>query len=497
VTRDNVMRRAAAANDKSLHSSPERESPRGGRRDEPTLSKQLAAFTAGLTYEGIPSRVVRAAKLHVLDLVGVALAAYGIDAATYAALATADLGGVGDASVIGQTDGRPAAVAALANGTLAHAIEFDDTHTGGIAHISAVVVPASLAVAEADQHSGRELLCAVVAGTEVTARIAIAAAPAYMKVGFHPTSVCGVFGAAAAACKLRGLDEPATANAFGIVGSFASGLFEYLGDGTTTKAVHAGWAAHAGIVAATLAQFGGDGPSEVLEGRFGLFPTYFGLNEPDLGADWDLGTRWETAGQALKPYPACHFINGALDAGRTMLALGLDYHQVEQIVVAVPEPAVPLVLEPRAHKLRPRTPFEAKFSLPFSLASLLVHGQVNVETYALERLEDREVLCLARQIHHEIEEFEHYPRVLPTRVNAYMRDGTVLTELSPKSAQPRPITAEETRSKFRRNVALSLEDAQADHLENELVGLEKSGDLRASLAVLRQARRRRSAMASD
>ncbi|HZV74944.1 MAG TPA: MmgE/PrpD family protein [Conexibacter sp.] len=453
------------------------------------LSRRLAAFATNLTFEQIPGHVVEAAKLHLLDLVGTALAAYGSGAGTYAARASLELGGSGEASVIGQADGSPAAVAALANGTLAHAIEFDDTHTASICHISAVVVPAALAVAEAGERPGHELLAAIVAGNEVVARIGADAAPAYMRTGFHPTSVCGVFGATVAAARLRRLTENQTTHALGIAGSLAGGLFEYLGDGAATKSVHGGWAAHGGVSAAALAAAGGDGPAGVLEGRFGLYATHFRLEQRDrLGEDWELGTRWETPEISFKPYPACHFIAGALDAARTLLAAGLDVAAVEEVVVAVPQAAVPLVLEPRASKLRPRTPFEAKFSLPYSLASMLLHGSLDVATYRPERLLEERVLALAGRIQHEVEDFPHYPDVLPARVTVCLRDGGRVSELSPAGAVAPPFTSEDVRRKFRENAALALGEADRAELEARLLAIDEAHDLRMALGPLRRAR---------
>jgi 2-methylcitrate dehydratase PrpD len=453
-----------------------------------SLSRRLAAFATDLGDDQPPAEVVASAKLHVLDLVGTALAAHGSGAGTSAAAASAALGGSGAASVVGHADGRPAAVAALANGTLAHAIEFDDTHTPSICHISAVVVPAALAMAEAHGATGRALLTAIIAGNEVVARIGADAAPSYMQTGFHPTPVCGVFGATVAAARLRGLTEDETTHALGIAGSFAGGLFEYLGDGAATKAMHGGWAAHGGIVAAELAACGGDGPEAVLEGRFGLYATHFRIEERDaLGGDWALGTRWETPAFAFKPYPACHFIAGALDAARQLLDGGLDPAAIERIVVAVPAPAVALVLEPRSGKLRPSTPFAAKFSLPYSLAALLVHGTVDVASYRPERLDDARVLALADRIDHVVEDFAHYPAVLPARVVVTLRGGEVVEALSPEGPVAPAFTADDVCRKFRANAALALGAGDSAALETGLLALEQVDDLTALLAPLRHA----------
>ncbi|MDX6469669.1 MAG: hypothetical protein QOF75_1472, partial [Gaiellaceae bacterium] len=247
------------------------------RMSTDTAAAQLASFATALDYDDIPSEVTEAAKLHILDAYGCAVGAYGEGAAAYVRTAAREIAGVGAATVVGEDSGWAPAAAALSNGALVHALDFDDTHTPSISHISAVVVPAALAVAEAHGRTGRDLVTAVVAGSEAVARIGSTVSSEYMKTGFHPSSVCGVFGAALAASRLRGLDAEATTNALGIAGSMASGLFEYLANGSTAKVVNVGWAAHAGVMAAALAAAGGDGPATVLEGRFGVFGTHFRL----------------------------------------------------------------------------------------------------------------------------------------------------------------------------------------------------------------------------
>jgi 2-methylcitrate dehydratase PrpD len=312
-----------------------------------------------------------------------------------------------------------------------------------------------------------------------------------MKTGFHPTSVCGVFGATLAAARLRGLTETPTTYALGIAGSMASGLFEYLSDGSTTKAVNAGWAAHGGVLAALLAEAGGDGPVTVLEGRFGVFATHFRLEfRGSLGDEWGLGTRWETPAISFKPYPACHFIHTALDVARSLLDDGLDPLELDDVLVAVPEPAVPLVLEPWPDKIRPRTPFDAKFSLPYSLAAMFLRGEVGIDTYAPAAIADDQVLDLAARVRYEIEEFPSYPTALPARVTVTTRDGERLTRVRPEGSSHAPIDQAKIVSKYRVNAELALSSSDALELESALLGLEEHVDLSSALASIRRAQRR-------
>jgi 2-methylcitrate dehydratase PrpD len=332
------------------------------------------------------------------------------------------------------------------------------------------------------------LLVALVAANEVIARIGAAAAPAYMSRGYHPTSVCGVFGAAVAAARLLELSAPQTTAALGIAGSMSAGLFAYLGDGSLTKPIHAGWAAAGGLAAARLAAAGGEGPRAIFEDRFGFYEAYYGGGHSDLaGSLATLGQRWETPQVAFKAYPACHFIHGCLDeAAALRTRLDSSFAEIEEIVVAVPDPGIPLVLEPLADKVHPRTDYDAKFSLPFSVAAMLVHGRVDLSSYTTDALADLEVLRLARRVRYERREFPTYPRGFPGRVRIAIRNGETLEAETPyqRGAPENPMTEEEVLLKFRLNASLSLDAEQVTAVEAAILALEDAEDLRAELAVL-------------
>src|ERR671924_309514 len=226
-----------------------------------TAAERLAAFGGELAYEEIPATVVEAAKLHLLD--------------------------------------------------------FDDTHSDSVSHVSVVVCPSALGSGEAAGASGREVLTAIVAGNEVVTRVGMAASGAFHQRGFHPTAIGGIFGGTIAASRLAGYDAAQTVSALGIAGSFAGGLFAYLEDGTATKPMHPAWAAHGALLASRLAALGAEGPPSVIEGRFGLYHAFVGAQPGEVDIDSqlaDLGRRWETTRIAYKPYPACHFIHGSLGA---------------------------------------------------------------------------------------------------------------------------------------------------------------------------------------
>lgn len=452
-----------------------------------SAARRIAEWTGALAFEDIPVPVAEAAKLHVLDTVGCGLAAHALGVATEGRTAMAELAGEGQASVIGLDARLPAPNAAFANAMLCHGLDFDDTHSDSVAHVSVVVTPTALAAGEAAGSSGRDVLAAIVGGNEVVTRVGMAASGQFHARGFHPTAVCGVFGATTAAARLAGVDAKTTASALGIAGSFAGGLFAYLDDATPTKPMHPAWAAHGGLLASRLASLGAAGPPGVFENRFGLYYAFVGATEGevDLAAQVaDLGERWETPRIAYKPYPACHFIHGSLGATASLLGQ-LEADEVDDIVVTVPEAAVALVLEPAASKRAPRTEYEAKFSLQYSTAAMLVHGRVGVRSYSEEEVGDPRVAALAGKVRYEVREYDSYPAAFPGGVRISLRDGRTLEADAPYQlgGPENPMSADEVRAKFRENAALALDDDAVAAVEEAVLTLEEAPDVRGVLVA--------------
>jgi 2-methylcitrate dehydratase PrpD len=455
-----------------------------------TSAERIADFALGVSYEDVPEPVARAAKLHLLDTLGCGLAASASGVGT-AGRSIAGVAQEEGATVIGRTGAAHPHDAALANGMLCHALDFDDTHADSICHIGVVAGPAALAASEASGATGRDLLTAFIAANEVIARVGAAAAPGYMTRGYHPTSVCGVFGATAAAARLLGLSAVQATSALGIAGSMASGLFAYLGDGSLTKPIHAGWGAAAGLTAARLAAAGGEGPRAIFEDRFGFYAAYYDSGAVELDRLVEtLGDVWLTPEVAFKAYPACHFIHGCLDAV-AVLADRLDggAGEVEEIVVSVPGPGIPLVLEPLDDKVRPRTDYDAKFSLPFSVASMLVHGHVDLSSYSADALDDARVLEIARRVRYREAEFGSYPRAFPGRVRITTRAGANLDADVPyqRGAPENPMTDDEVLRKFRSNAERALRPELVASLEAGILTLEAVRDVRSTLSPLADA----------
>lgn len=445
-----------------------------------TAAQRIAGFVAGLAAADAPGEVLEAAKLHALDTLGCGLAAGALGEAAYAVAAATEEAGSGPCTAIGVAHGLPAREAAFVNGTLCHALDFDDTHPHSIVHVSASVVPATLAAAQARGASGEEMLAAVVAGNETSIRLGMAAGGAFHARGFHPTGVCGVFGATAAAARLGGLDAETTAHALGLAGSMASGLMEFLADGSETKRLHPGWAAQAGLAAARLAAHGATGPTTVFEGRFGLYNAYLQGVAADVEAQVaDLGERWETPRIAYKPYPACHYVHAPVDALAEILReTPLRPDDVDRLVAFSDATGESLVLAPLEDKVQPRTVYDAKFSLPYCLAALLVHGRLDVGSFTEEAIADPSVLDVASRVTYEVKQYAPAPDAFAGGVRVVTRDGRTLeAELRhQRGGTENPLSASDVLGKYRANALLGLDEAAVERLEAAVLALEQEPD---------------------
>jgi 2-methylcitrate dehydratase PrpD len=457
------------------------------------MTRPLAVSLAEFAVSADPGErpgLQRVAARHLTDVVGCGLAAVGMGDGGHATAVAREGGGREESSVIGEERRLPAPAAAFANGTRCHALDFDDTREDGICHVSAVVAPAALALAEAGGHSRAELFDAYLVGSEIALRVATAAAPSIYVRGFHPTSVCGAFGATAAACRLRGLDAERTAEALGVVGSFASGLLEYLSDGSATKPLHAGWAAQAGVQAAALAAAGATGPATILEGRFGIFASHGDVPIDPAPVLAGLGQVWEAERVAIKPYPACHFLHaptwGVAELARTH---GFGADDVESIVVEVPAPGVPLVLEPLDSKHHPATPYDAKFSAPWAIAHHLVHGELTLGSFTAERIADPRLTELAGRVSGGAWRDGEPPSRFAGAVTVTV-GGVELREVIPftPGSPGNPLDDREVAAKFRANAALTLVPDDVESLVTTF-GLEgDAASLDRALATIRRAR---------
>ena len=431
-----------------------------------SAARRLARFVVTLEPKDVPLRVAEQAGLLTLDTLGCCLAAVRYDFGR-AARATAErLGGSPESTIVGGPVRVGAANAVLANATLAHGLDFDDTREDAIVHTGCVAVTTSLAVGEAASVSGRAALTAVVAAVEVMCRVGLAVPGKFHARHYHPTALAGTFAGAAAAGKLYGLTEDELVRAFGICGSQAAGIIEYLADGSWTKRLHPGWAAHAGVVAALLAQSGFTGPETVFEGEHGFYRAFAGEFEAarleELLAS--LGREWEIEQLTFKPYPcgsiAQPYMDCALRLRERHRVRAEDIVEIRCRTAAGP---VPRLWEPLASKHAPQNGYAAKFSLPYLLAVILTRGRASLAEFEDDVVRAPEVLALASRVGYELDPTIDYPRQFVGHLRVRLKDGRVLEEWQdhPRGGPDSPMGRDEIEAKFRGNASLVMSDERA------------------------------------
>jgi 2-methylcitrate dehydratase PrpD len=413
-----------------------------------SASEQLAAWLATAADAPLPPQVAAVVQRLVVDVVGLCVAARR-EAYVDATLAAVDRGG--PCTAIGHDGGFDAFGAALVNGTAAHGEDFDDTFEGGPVHAGAVAVPAVLAVCEREGLSGQRASAGIAAGVELMCRLSLVAPMGAHKAGFHPTAVFGALAAAGGAGVALGLPPEALVSALGIAGSMASGIIEYLAEGTWTKRMHAGWAAQSGVRAALMARGGFKGPRTVLEGSHGFYKAF----APSIAPDFtpllsDLGRRWVTEDLAFKPYACGTMTQPFIDCALALARDGVDASAIVDIECAVGEGTVHRLWEPLASKQRPPTSYAAKFSTPYCMAVGFFDGRAGFAQFTDERIVDPAVLELASKIRYRIDPADEYPRNFSGHLRATLRDGSIREYRQPhmRGGAREPLRDDEVRAKF-------------------------------------------------
>jgi 2-methylcitrate dehydratase PrpD len=434
-----------------------------------TPAQQLADLAAAVSARGLPADLRDDMAGRVVDFLGNCLAALGEKPAAVVAAVTEAWGGHPVATAIGSAQRRPAPSAALVNGTLAHSLDFDDTHLPSVLHPSSAVIPAALAVAEETGATGPAFLDAATVGVEVTCRLGMAGYDAqannsvFFDRGQHATAICGAVGAAVAAGMLRGLDADGLTSAIGIACSMGAGVIEANRTGGTVKRVHCGWAAHSGVAAADLARHGLTGPPTVLEGRFGFLQAFCG-DQVDIGQVTDgLGDRWETPGIFFKPYPCNHFTQAGVDAALRLRESGVRPESITSLTLGVPAPVLHTIAEPAEEKKHPRSGYHAKFSGPYTVAAALLGGGglgVSHQDFTDQAASDPARLALAGTVSvvADPECTAIFPRQFPAVLTAELNDGRRITEraLANRGGPGNPLSEKELTTKFQLNAERSV-----------------------------------------
>ncbi|MFO1029028.1 MAG: MmgE/PrpD family protein [Acetobacteraceae bacterium] len=451
------------------------------------ITATLSEFCAAMRLDQIPPEVATRARFLVLDLVGNIVRARHDAESTASFLSAARALGLaaGNSGVFGDTCRYTPAGAAFLNGALAHSLDFDDTHAAGSLHPGAPVIPAALAAGEMAGASGADVLAGIIAGYEVTCRIALALpANEHYDRGYHPTATCGAFGAAAAAARVFGLDADGVAGALGTVLSQTAGSLQFLANGAWTKRFQVGWAAMNGLMAATLVREGFKGASEALEGRHGFLRAYAPNPTPERAVQ-DLGSVWELMNTAVKPYPSCRYGHAGIDAALALRAANdLRPEEIEHVRLGLPKSGMMLIGDPADRKADPRNVVDGQFSGPFVIASALATGAMGWDSYS--GLADPTVRALLPKIEcaFDADIEAEFPANMSGKLTVAAR-GQVFeqTVVVPKGEPSNFLSEAELRAKFSGLTEAVLGAGRAAALASAVLAIDTTADI-ASLMRL-------------
>jgi 2-methylcitrate dehydratase PrpD len=449
-----------------------------------STTRRFAQFIASTSVDALPPHLFEHAKDFLVDHVGVAFGAIDLPwCRIIRARALAD-GGSQDSTVYG--GGKVAARnAALANATIAHAIELDDTHIPSLSHMSAVVFPAALAVAEARGAGGREFLTAYILGCEAMGRIGRAAGQPLLNAGFHPTSTNGVFGAAAAAAVLMRLDAQQIESAFGLALSMASGAMQFAleAEGTMVKRLHAGLPAERGILAAQLAAEGFSGPGRSIEGERGFLKVFAAGGDSGRVVE-NLGNEFMIDDMSIKLNACClHFaslVDAVSNCVRQRPGLAAD---VERIEVSGPKALLAGHME-----YRPRSVMAAQYSLPYVTAAALLLDPQKPESFEDEAMARPDMLALSDRVKasedNDLQKL--FPAKFSARVRIVLRSGEAVESAveDARGTAANPVGRGDLEAKFRALTGARWAPDRQDDVLSAIADVDRPGGIERLVALL-------------
>ena len=420
---------------------------------EKRLAEKVAEFLVKEKYEDLPQETIDKVKEFTLDVIGCIIGASRQPQIKALNTVVGAEGGNPQASVFAHGFKTSLMNAALMNGTMGHAFDFDDDHREGTMHPSVAVFPAVFAIGENRGVSGREFLRSFILGLEIMIRLGESLLGKSYYQGFHPTGTCGVFGAAAAGATALGLDVLHTKYALGIAGSFSAGTQECTGEGAWQKPLQAGHPALGGVLAALLAEQGYIGTGTVFDGPYGLIKALSFKDQYDYGRITDtLGKKWEMTETSIKVHACCRFSSPVADCALDLYNQGVRAKDVKQILAKVGKFSVEMLCYPEERKRKPITHVDAQFSLPWAISVAICKNRTGIYEFRGDVLEDPEVLALAQKVTWELDPAAEamYPKAYPSTLVAELNDGRKLTAHVdyPKGDPENPATEEEIIAKF-------------------------------------------------
>ena len=446
------------------------------------MTEKFANFCEELRYEDLPHDVIKRTKLLILDTVGIIIRARH-DAESTSSLVSAierlEMSN-GSCQVFSDNKSYSPSAAALLNGTLAHSLDFDDTHAEASLHSSAPILAAALAAAEMNKSSGQQLITACVVGYEIQIRLGLAGgSSAHYKKGFHPSATCGIFGAAAAAGYLMGLNKDQYISAFGIALSQSAGSMQFLTDGAWTKRSHVGQAAQNGLSCPIMAAEGFKAPSKAFEGQWGYFHSYASGGDMEKAID-GLGKKFETLNLGVKPYPSCRYSHAAIDGIIELKnELGFSTAELDDIDIGLSETALNIIGYPLSDKQNPKSVVDGQFSMPFCAAVTVKSGGLKWDDYK-NHLNDSDTLSLCNKIKvsPDKDAEECCPEYMSAKVKVVVKGKKYEKFVKIPKGEPENFMEDsEFISKFRSLTEPYLSNERIDQLTGSMLKLDQSNNI--------------------
>lgn len=457
------------------------------------LTHEVARFVHDTTVGDLPAAVVEAGRKSILDGLGLALSG---SVAASGALVRRHLDDIaaaqGPATVIGWNRRVPARFAAFANGVGIHADDYDDTQLavardrvyGLLTHPTAPALPAALALGEQTGASGADVMLAYHLGVEVECKIAEAINPRHYQTGFHATATCGTFAAASAAGRLMGLDHETLCRALSIAGSQSAGLRENFG--TMTKPFHAGRSSESGVVAAQFASYGWTATDKILEAPRGFFSAAGGGYDHAAIAG-KLGSPWtfDSPGVSIKPHPSGSLTHpGMTEMLRLIAAHGLKADMVERVRVGTNHNMPNALIHHR-----PKNELQAKFSMEFCMAILLLDGRAGLSEFTDETVLRPDVQAMIEKVDFVVDERAEAAgfHLMTTYIDIHLKDGRTISGMADfgKGSPANPMSFAEVADKFRGCAAFAKWDrARTEDIVGMVAEFERLPNIRGLMALL-------------
>lgn len=451
------------------------------------VANTLAHNVVNTGFEDIPAEAIAVAKMDILDTLGNAL---GAGTLALGCLGVVELvkeaGGKEESTLIGFGGKVPSWMAAFTNSTMAHSLEYDDVYEPATVHCGVTTVPASFAVAErVGKVNGKRFITAVILGIELSCRLSLAAPKTR---SWHPTSVYGYFGSAAAAGKILGLNADQIQNALGIAYSQAAGNAQASSDAALTKRLQAGFASQGGVLSALLAEKGITGAINSLEGEFGLYKVYHGGKYDPAALTSELGKRFAVSHITFKPYPSGRGTHASIDATLEIVREhDIQPEDVESITVFKSRGAAKV--EGGEKKRQPESVVDAQLNIPYTVATAAVKRRVGLRDFTPEAIKDPAVLKMAQKVHvqayPEFRADDFHPGITEIRT----KGGKVYSKRvdEPSGNPDNPISKEGLIEKFTDCASFAIKPLTKDRLKtliDMVMNLEEVDDVGAIVRLL-------------